>query len=71
MRFLQVLGAYGFRGLIQRKKHFIESIPRGIENVTYLSENWTELQKYPELQKIIVQLSSPIINQKIIELSNH
>ncbi|WP_407505469.1 aminoglycoside phosphotransferase family protein [Elizabethkingia miricola] len=71
MRFLQVLGAYGFRGLIQRKKHFIESISLGIENITNLSENWIELQKYPELQKVIAQLSTPIINQKIIELSNH
>lgn len=71
MRFLQVLGAYGFRGLIQRKKHFIESIPNGIENIMYLSSNWLELQKYPELQKIIAQLSSPAISEKITEFSNH
>ena len=31
IRFLQVLGAYGFRGMIQRKQHFISSIDQGIE----------------------------------------
>ncbi len=32
-RILQTLGAYGFRGLIQGKQHFIESIPRGVRNL--------------------------------------
>ena len=37
-RCLQVLGAYGFRGLVQRRAHFIESIPPALANLSSLLE---------------------------------
>ena len=71
MRFLQVLGAYGFRGLIQRKQHFIASIEKGIENITAFSENWDEMKNYPELEKVIQQLNLDKTKLKIEEILNH
>lgn len=70
MRFLQVLGAYGFRGLIQRKQHFIASIDKGIWNITEFSENWDEMKNYPELKKVVEQLSSEKVKFKILEILN-
>ena len=57
LRLLQVLGAYGFRGLIQKKSHFIESIPYALKEL----KTWNEkhpINDYPELQKVISQLST-------------
>lgn len=65
IRFLQVLGAYGFRGLIQRKKHFLGSLEQGIENLFQLSNSWSEMKEYPELKKIIEQLTSAEVKDKI------
>lgn len=54
-RTLQVLGAYGFRGLIQKKPHFLESIKYGIRNLGYILEK-NEPIKFPELLKIYREL---------------
>ena len=57
LRLMQVLGAYGFRGLIQKKAHFIESIPYALKELSA----WTSahpLNGYPELQNVLSQLSS-------------
>ncbi|GAA5092957.1 hypothetical protein GCM10023210_22660 [Chryseobacterium ginsengisoli] len=70
MRFLQVLGAYGFRGLIQRKQHFIASIEKGIENITEFAQTWENMKDYPELEKVIAQLSLEKTKLKIEEILN-
>ncbi len=57
LRLLQVLGAYGFRGLIQKKSHFIESIPYALRELKIWSENHP-LSSFPELQYVISQLST-------------
>ncbi len=65
IRFMQVLGAYGFRGLIQRKPHFIASTGNGIDNLYDFSETWEEMNDFPELKKIIKELKSSEVKQKI------
>jgi len=70
MRFLQVLGAYGFRGLIQRKQHFMASLEKGIQNITQFAESWEQMNHYPELKKVIQQLTSEKAKQKIEEIIN-
>lgn len=50
-RTLQVLGAYGLRGLIQKKSHFIESIPFALNNLKDIIEVGI-LNDYPELMRI-------------------
>lgn len=68
MRFSQVLGAYGFRGLIQRKQHFIASISKGIENLYNLSESWEQMVHYPEFKNVIDQLASEKTKLKIEQI---
>ena len=56
LRLMQVLGAYGFRGLIQKKSHFIESIPYALKEIEALSKSMP-LTAFPELQGVISQLN--------------
>ncbi|MGN7865342.1 aminoglycoside phosphotransferase family protein [Chryseobacterium sp. 22458] len=71
MRFLQVLGAYGFRGLIQRKQHFMASLEKGIQNITGFAASWEGMKNYPELTKVIGQLISEKTTLKIEEILNN
>ncbi len=71
MRFLQVLGAYGFRGLIQRKQHFLASLETGIRNITRFAESWEQMDHYPELKKVIQQLATEETKVKINMILNH
>ena len=70
MRFLQVLGAYGFRGLVQHKEHFIKSIPQGIKNVSELSQTWPDMAQFPELTNLIECLTSAEASHKIDQLTS-
>lgn len=54
-RTLQVLGAYGFRGLIEKKQHFIESIPFAIKNLKELLEKGAS-DNYSHLKEVLTAL---------------
>ena len=51
LRVLQTLGAYGMRGLTQRKEHFLKSIPLALRSLRGLIDNGT-FEPYPELKRI-------------------
>ena len=57
LRLLQVLGAYGFRGLIQKKLHFMQSIPYAIKELQKVNEKWELPFELPELQSVIMQFN--------------
>jgi hypothetical protein len=53
IRLMQVLGAYGFRGLFERKAQFLTSIPLALSNLKWFSENKKMGISLPEYERII------------------
>lgn len=53
IRVLQTLGAYGFRGLHEKKQYFISSIPLALINVKWLLENEKIPETLPEIRKVL------------------
>ena len=53
IRLLQVLGAYGFRGLFERKAHFLTSIPLALKNMKWFLENKKTGIVLPEFERIL------------------
>lgn len=54
-RTLQVLGAYGFRGYFEQKRHFIDSIPGALNNLCALLEKGI-VRPYPYLEEVLTRL---------------
>lgn len=67
-RTLQVLGAYGFRGYIEKKKHFIESIPFALNNLKDLLQS--DFPEIPYLKRLLVELSLKEIYSPLPEGDN-
>ncbi|MEN9372236.1 MAG: hypothetical protein RLZZ64_1311 [Bacteroidota bacterium] len=53
IRMLQTLGAYGFRGLFERKQHFIASIPYALKNLKWFLSNKGLPLRLPALKKVL------------------
>jgi aminoglycoside/choline kinase family phosphotransferase len=53
IRLLQVLGAYGFRGLFERKAQFLTSIPLALRNLKEFFHNQSLGLVVPEFRKVL------------------
>ena len=53
LRLLQVLGAYGFRGLFERKAHFLASIPLALKNLKFFLDNLRVGIITPEFDRVL------------------
>ncbi len=64
IRLLQVLGAYGFRGLFERKAQFLTSIPLALRNLKWFTENGRMGISVPEFDKCLrFCVSDDVINR--------
>ena len=54
-RTMQVLGAYGYRGLWEKKQYFIKSIPQAIKNLDWLVRKGV-VNEYPYLKEVAEML---------------
>ena len=64
IRLLQVLGAYGFRGLFERKAQFLTSIPLALRNLKWFTENQRMGIAVPEFEKCLrFCVSDEVVNR--------
>jgi len=64
IRLLQVLGAYGFRGLFERKAHFLTSIPLALRNFKWFLANKQVGIGLPEFERLLgLMVEEEVINR--------
>ena len=64
IRLLQVLGAYGFRGIFERKAHFLTSIPLALKNLRGFLHTRNTGILLPEFDRILYEVTEDLIIQK-------
>jgi len=72
IRILQAMGAYGFRGLYEKKDLFVQSIPIAVRDLQWLIRNLDKefLLKVPALINVLEELTVSEELQKIIRPKN-
>src|SRR3981189_2184087 len=66
IRIMQALGAYGFRGLYERKAHFLQSVPYALKNIRWLLHN----AKLPiELPTLLNAFQNMLGSEKLLRLA--
>jgi aminoglycoside/choline kinase family phosphotransferase len=68
IRLMQVLGAYGFRGLFERKAHFLISIPLGLKNLRDFLQNHFTGRDLPEFERVLNLIVEDQVIQRFIPL---
>ena len=63
LRLLQVLGAYGFRGLFERKAHFLTSIPLGLNNL----KNFLQVYKLDKDTPVFAGILDWMVGEEVIQ----
>ncbi len=54
VRILQALGAYGYRGIFEKKSHFTASIPLALNNLKKIQDKFDLNALFPELSKAVM-----------------
>ncbi|MDR1181273.1 MAG: phosphotransferase [Bacteroidales bacterium] len=64
IRIMQTMGAYGYRGFYEGKKHFLQSIPYVLKNLKWLLENVRLPVEIPTLWRVYHQLIESVSLQQ-------
>ncbi len=64
LRILQTLGAYGYRGLLEHKPHFLKSIRPALQQLKAFLEEYGHLPVQSELRKVLEAIVKPEVTAR-------